>query len=55
MLHNYKVNPKDIRETIMELEKAKPKNIQEYREREDKIRKLLELTHARQNVDFTCQ
>ena len=46
MLHNYKGNPKDIRRTIIELENVKPKNIQEYSEREEKIRKLLELTRV---------
>ena len=42
MLHSYKLNPKEIRREIRELEKVKPKNIEEYSEREDKIRKLLE-------------
>jgi hypothetical protein len=44
MLNSYKLNPKEIRKKIRELEKVMPKNIEEYSEREDKIGKLLELS-----------
>jgi hypothetical protein len=44
MLNSYKLNPKEIRRKIGELEKVMPKNIEEYSKREDKIRRLLELS-----------
>ena len=45
MLHNYKLNHREIRIKIRELEEVKPKNLEEYYEREDKISKLLELLY----------
>ena len=43
ILDNYNLSQRDIRRKIKELEGFKPKNLEEYSEREDKIRKLLEL------------
>jgi hypothetical protein len=43
MLDSYNLSHRDIRRKIRELEEVKPKNLEKYTEREDKIRKLLEL------------
>ena len=45
MLHSYKLSHREIRRKIRELEEVKPKDIEEYSEKEDKIRKLLELLY----------
>ncbi len=45
MLDSYKISHREIRRKIRELEEVKPKNNEEYGEREDKIRKLLELLY----------
>jgi hypothetical protein len=43
MLDSSKLSHGEIRSKIKELEEVKPKNLEKYTEREDKIRKLLEL------------
>ena len=45
MLYSYKLSHREIRRKIRELEEVKPKDIEEYSEKEDKIRKLLELLY----------